>query len=169
MIDDSLLEKVSRLAEKDNRSVENMVETVLKRWVEREWGMREFRTNESYPVGNPTYRIVPDIRTAPGTTPVDPPITVCEGTTVGPNGAMFASTDNPNGTCFINGEQVGDIGSEFLNGLVTDGSYEFRHLGQTIRVPFGSEMDKHLHAIAAREQKEDKESFLADQREEVTK
>jgi hypothetical protein len=135
-----LCERVAKLAEKDNRSVENMVETVLKRWVEKEENMREFRANypltpdDSYPSRppsdgkpfNPFVYPYTDIRTdgpiiyhtPPGTVPdgrilTDPPITVCEGTTVGPNGAMFASTDNPNGTCVTNGEEV-DIKADII-------------------------------------------------------
>jgi len=132
-LEEGLYERIVKLAEKDNRSVENMVETVLKRWVEKEENMWEFRANypltpaDSYPSRppsdgkpfNPFVYPYTDIRTdgpiisrpPSGTVPdgrilTDPPNT-CEGTTIGPNGAMFASTDNPNGTCVTNGEEVG--------------------------------------------------------------
>ena len=133
-----LYEKIVKLAEKDNRSVENMVETVLKRWVEKEENMWEFRANypltpaDSYPSRppsdgkpfNPFVYPYTDIRTdgpiisrpPSGTVPdgrilTDPPNT-CEGTTIGPNGAMFASTDNPNNTYITNGKEVEDRGVE---------------------------------------------------------
>jgi hypothetical protein len=116
-LEEGLYEKIVKLAEKDNRDFQNMVETVLKRWVEKEESIdRPIDPNNlpalfgydytgKYPVRSPIYRAVP------GTTPVDPPNT-CEGMTIGPNGAMFASTDNPNGTCVTNGEEVGDRGVE---------------------------------------------------------
>jgi len=113
-----LYEKIVKLAEKDNRSVENMVETVLKRWVEKESPkVGRFFPDPIQPVISPYSDIRTDgpivYRTPPGAVPnerilTDTPIAVCEGTTGGPNGAMFASTDNPNGTCVTNGEGAED-------------------------------------------------------------
>jgi hypothetical protein len=82
-----LYEKIVKLAEKDNRDFSNMVETVLKRWVEK----KESIDRPIDPNNLPAIFPYSDIRFR-GTSPLVSHPVPCEGTTIGPNGAMFAST-----------------------------------------------------------------------------